>query len=464
MLKYRKSELYNCFCYDNISSKKRERIIMLERYTWKDIELWKQRNNASGLLVTGARQVGKTFLVREFGKANYENIAEVNLIENKKAADILDSAENAEDFFARLSIIVNTELKSGKTLIFIDEVQECKEIITAIKFLVERYDFDFILSGSLLGVELRDIRSVPVGYLDIIEMKPLSFSEFLLARKISKDIITIIVNKLQTRTPIPEYLHEMLMKYFYEYLIIGGMPAAVADFINFNDLRSVRRIQKNITSLYRWDISKYQKDSSLLIKNMYDIIPSELNQQNKRFILNNVNEKARFSRYADSLIWLSDAGVAYPVFCVDEPTYPLKLSSSTNLFKLFLSDVGLLTSTFLKSSTLDILAKNPNINYGSIYENAVAQELSTAGFELYYYRSKKRGELDFIIEGSQGNIMPIEVKSGKNYKRHNALTNLLSTSNYQLDEGFVLCDLNIHRNGKITYLPIYMTGFLSELS
>ena len=437
---------------------------MLQRHVWSDFEQWKQRKNAGGLLVTGARQVGKTYLVREFAKANYENIAEINLFENKKAAEVLDSAEDAEDFFSRLSILVKTELTPGKTLIFIDEVQESKEIVTAIKFLVERYDFDFILSGSLLCVELRDVRSVPVGYLDVIEMKPLSFAEYMLARNISKEVIESIISALQKRAQVPNYLHETVMKLFHEYLIIGGMPAAVANFVESNDLRSVRRIQKNIITLYRWDISKYQKESSLLIKNMYDIIPSELNQQNKRFILNNVHEKARFNRYADSLIWLSDAGVAHPVFCVDEPIYPLKLSSSTNLFKLFLSDVGLLTSSFLKSVTLDILAKNSNINYGSIYENAIAQELDVAGFDLYYYRNKKRGEVDFIVESVQGSVLPIEVKSGKDYKRHNALSNLLATEDYQLEEGFVLCDKNVSRHDKITYLPIYMAGFLSEIS
>ena len=433
---------------------------MLERLVWNDFVQWKQQKKSGGLLVTGARQVGKTYLIREFAKQYYENLAEINLIETKKAAGVLDSAENAADYFARLSLLTSAELKLGKTLIFIDEVQECKEIVTAIKFLCQRFDFDFVLSGSLLGVELRDVRSVPVGYLSVIEMKPLNFIEYTMARIANKDFFSIVTDAFHNRKPIPDYLHDKLLNLFYEYLIIGGMPAVVADFVESNDLRSVRQIQKNIITLYRWDISKYQKDSSLLIKNMYDIIPAELNQQNKRFILKNMNEGARFNRCADSLVWLADAGVALPVYCVEEPIYPLKLSSSTNLFKLFLSDVGLLTSTFLKSTALDILAKNPNINYGSIYENAVAQELNTAGFGVYYYKSKKRGELDFIIEDEQGNIMPIEVKSGKNYKRHNAITNLLEVPEYNLKEGFTLCDANISKNNKITYLPIYMAGFL----
>ena len=435
---------------------------MLKRLAWKDFEQWRARSGHRGLLVTGARQVGKTYLVREFAKAKYKNCAETNLFENKKAAKIMDAAVDTEDFFSRLSVLANTKLVPNETLIFIDEVQESKEIVTAIKFLVQRYDFDFILSGSLLGVELRDVRSVPVGYLDVVEMNPMSFSEYAIARGLGEDFIEIVKASLQARLAVPDYLHNTLIKLFYEYLIVGGMPAAVAEFTESNDLQSVRRIQKNIVSLNKWDISRYREDSALLIKNMYEMIPAELNQQNKRFILKSMDDRARFSRYADSLIWLSDAGVALPVFCVDEPVYPLKISSATNLFKLFLSDVGLLTSAFLKSTTLDILAKNPNVNYGAIFENAVAQELHTAGFESYYYKNKKRGELDFVIEDSQGNVFPIEVKSGKDYKRHNALSNILAAGEYGLEEGFVLCEDNVSRDGRVTYLPVYMSGFLGS--
>ena len=433
---------------------------MLKRHALKDFEIWKNSNNQRGLLVSGARQVGKTYLVREFAKRNYDNIAEINLFENKKAVKVIDTAEDTKDFFARISILAGTKLIPGKTLIFIDEVQESKEIVTAIKFLVQSYDFDFILSGSLLGVELKDIRSVPVGYLDFVEMKPMSFTEYAIARGVDEEFIEVVNTSFQKRIQVPDYLHNMLMKIFHEYLIVGGMPAAVAEFIRTSDLRSVRRIQKSIISMNKWDISKYKSDTALLLKNMYDLIPAELNQQNKRFILKSMDERARFSRYMDSLIWLSDAGVALPVFCADEPIYPLKLSTSTNLFKLFLSDTGLLTSTFLKAVTLDILAKNPNVIYGAIYENVVAQELHAAGFELHYYKNKKRGELDFLVENIQGKIFPIEVKSGKDYKRHNALSNLLNADEYHLEEGFVLCEDNVNRNGKITYLPIYLAGFL----
>jgi len=277
-----------------------------------------------------------------------------------------------------------------------------------------------------------------------------------------EEFIEVVKKSLQERSPVPSYIHDAFMKLFHEYLIVGGMPAAVSEFVSSNDLKSVRMMQENIISLNKWDISKYRDDSALLIKNMYEMIPAELNNQNKRFILKSMDERARFSRYMDSLVWLADAGVALPVFCIDEPVYPLKLSSATNLFKLFLSDVGLLTSTFMKETTLEILAKNPNVNYGAIYENVVAQELHAAGFSPYYYKNKKRGELDFVIENVHGKVFPIEVKSGKDYKRHNALSNLLKTEEYGLEEGIVLCEDNVSKDGKVTYLPVYMAGFMGS--
>lgn len=413
-------------------------------------------------MVTGARQVGKTFLVREFGKSCYKNFAEINLIENKKAAKAIESADNTKELFARISLLADTRLIPGETLIFIDEVQASKEIVTAIKFLVEQTDYDFVLSGSLLGVELRNIRSVPVGYLDTIEMLPLDFEEFCDAVGVPKEIFREVSSAIKMRVPIKEFIHLELLKRFHEYLIVGGMPAAVAEFVETRNLQMVRNIQKNIIIQNKRDISQYSEDDALKIKDIYEMIPSELNQQNKRFILKSMDERALFKQYADSLVWLTRAGVAIPVFCVSEPKYPLKLASATNLFKLFMGDVGLLTSMFIKDTALEILAKNPNVNYGAIYENVVAQELKTKGVDIYYYKNKKRGELDFVTETLKGKILPIEVKSGKDYKRHNALSNLLEEKAYALEEGFVLCEANIKKEGRTTYLPVYAAGLLGE--
>jgi predicted AAA+ superfamily ATPase len=434
---------------------------MLKRKAYNKIKFWKDHKRKQGLLINGARQVGKTYLIQEFAKNNYDDYIEINLFNDIEAQAVFSEARNAKDLMMRITLYTEKELIPGKTLIFIDEVQECKEIVTAIKFLVDENDYDFILSGSLLGVELEDIRSVPVGYLDTITMYPLDFEEFLLAKGIQPMIIDSIRDSFQQRIEVKDFIHNRIMDIFYEYLIIGGMPDAVQVFIEKNNLALVRETQANLILQNKKDISKYNKAASLNIKQIYDIIPRELNNQNKRFILKDMNEKAKFNQYANSFSWLEKAGVALPTYCVDEPKYPLLLSSATNLFKLFLSDVGMLTSTFMKSTTASILAKNKDINYGSIYENVVAQELVAKKFELYYYKNKKFGELDFVIETMGGNIYPIVVKSGKAYKRHNAMTNVLA--NYKIKEGFVLSDNNLSVKDNFTYLPIYMTMFFDLL-
>ncbi|MDR1816045.1 MAG: AAA family ATPase, partial [Clostridiales Family XIII bacterium] len=287
---------------------------MLKRTAISRFENWKSNKTQQGLLVTGARQVGKTYLIREFAKAHYKHFIEINLLENALAKDALQAAKNAKELFARLTIFSEDQIVPGETLFFIDEVQEHKEIVTAVKFLVEQNDVDFILSGSLLGVELRDVKSVPVGYLDVVEMFPLSFQEYAAARGFSGGAGEIVKDSFRSRTELPDYVHDAMLSLFHEYLIVGGMPAAVASFTEANDLQAVRRIQENIVALNKWDISKYRPDDALLIKNMYELIPAELNQQNKRFILKSMNERARFSQYADSLVWLTAAGVAIPVY------------------------------------------------------------------------------------------------------------------------------------------------------
>lgn len=414
-------------------------------------------------MVTGARQVGKTYLIRAFAEANYKNVVEINLVENKASVKVLEGANNAMDLFARISAIAEKELIPNKTLIFLDEIQEFSEIITYIKFLVEQTDYDFILSGSLLGVELKNVRSVPVGYLDTVELYPLDFEEYIVARGISEELINIVKQAFIDRTEVPDYLHEKMLSLFYEYLIVGGMPAVVAEFCESRNLQNVKRLQENIILQNKNDISKYNTAQSLIIKDIYGLIPSELNKKNKRFIISNMDERGRFSKYLNDFVWLTDAGVALPVYTVSEPVYPLKLSKASNLFKLFMNDVGLLMSTLIKDVTLEILSKNVNVNYGSIFENVVAQELQAAGFDLYYYNSKKNGEVDFIIETRRGHVYPIEVKAGKDYKRHKALNNILSFQDYHLDRAIVLGESNVESDNAISYLPIYMTMFCGIL-
>lgn len=418
-------------------------------------------NRKEALLITGARQVGKTFIIRKCAKKHFEYVIEINFIERPDAIKLFENAKSSEDILLRISAFTDVPLVPGKTLIFFDEVQECKEIVTAIKFLVEDGKYRYILSGSFLGVELKDIRSVPVGYMTIMEMYPLNSFEFCRANKVSQRIFDMLEMCWNEKKAIDQIVHEKLLDLFHLYLIVGGMPAVVEGYLRTKNLQEVFRLQKGILQLYKKDIAKYDPQNKLYLEEIFNLIPSELNSKNKRFILKNLNENFRFSRYEHSFIWLKEAGVALPVYCVQEPEVPLLLSKATNLFKLFLSDVGLLAAMYADGLQIKILNKEKDINFGLIYENAVAQELKTQGFELYYFNSKKQGELDFVIE-YKGNVLPIEVKSGKSYTRHNALDNVMSTPRYHIEQAIVFCNENIHEKNKIVYMPVYMAGMLKK--
>ena len=426
-----------------------------------DIKALLDSDRNEALLITGARQVGKTFIIRKCAKECFGNVIEINFIEKPDAVKLFENARSSEDILLRISALTDIPLIPGKTLIFFDEVQECKEIVTAIKFLVEDGKYRYILSGSLLGVELKDVRSVPVGYMTVLEMYPLNFFEFCRANKVSQRIFDMLESCWNEETPIDQMVHEKLLDLFHLYLIVGGMPAVVERYLRTKNLQEVFQIQRGILQLYKKDIAKYDPQNKLYLEEIFNLIPSELNSKNKRFILKNLNENFRFSRYEHSFIWLKEAGVALPVYCVQEPEVPLLLSKATNLFKLFLSDVGLLAAMYADGLQIKILNKEKDINFGSVYENAIAQELKMQSFELYYFNSKKQGELDFVIE-YEGNILPIEVKSGKNYARHNALDNVLSTSRYQIERAIVFCNENIHKKDKIVYMPVYMAGMLKK--
>ena len=432
---------------------------MIERKVEQRLERFRQEDKA--LLITGARQVGKTFIIREFGKQAYQSFIEINFLEDKTAASLFENARDSRDLLLRLSAIADKPLIPGQTLIFFDEVQECPEIVTAIKFLVEEGSYRYILSGSLLGVDLKDIRSMPVGYMDIVQMYPLDFEEFALANRVSPNVIDALREAFEEKRPVDAVVHERMMALFRLYLIVGGMPAAVMKYLETNNLRDVIGEQQAIIALYKKDIARYDPEEKLYLEDIFDLIPSELNCKNKRFILKNLNENFKFSRYSNSFLWLKDAGVALPTFCVAEPTVPLRLSKSSNLFKLFLSDVGLLASMYMDHIQVKILNGEKSINFGAVYENAAAQELKAHGFDLYYFNSKKQGELDFLIE-QNGYVLPVEIKSGKDYTKHAALSNVLANEDYDIPEAYVFLNDNVSRTGKITYYPIYMLMFVEK--
>lgn len=414
------------------------------------------------LLITGARQIGKTFSIRKFGKS-YKSFVEINFVDFPEAVTIFKGAKSSEDILLRLSALTSAPLIKGKTLIFFDEVQLCPEIVTAIKFLVDEGSYRYILSGSLLGVFLKDLRSEPVGYMGVKEMYPLDFEEFVSALGLSERVLTSLQMAWQECSPIDEVLHAKMMDLFRLYLIVGGMPASVAKYLESNNIQEVMVIQRDIISLYKRDITQYDQGQKLHISEIFDLIPPELNAKNKRFILKSLRETARFSSYENSFLWLTHAGVALPAYNVEEPKVPLLLSRSRNLFKLFQSDVGLLAAQYAEGIQLRVLKGDKDINYGSIYENAVAQELVAHDFKLYYYNNKKRGEIDFVVERG-GKILPIEVKSGKDYESHRALSNVLDVKEYGIEQAIVLGSDNLKRSGRVLYVPIYMIMFLQKES
>jgi len=254
---------------------------MIIRKIEKELEHFYNSKDKKALLITGARQVGKTYSVRKFGQEKYESFVEINFLENKSAREIFENADDSRDLLFRLSVIAGQPLIKGKTLVFLDEVQECKEIVTAIKFLVEEGSFRYILSGSLLGIDLKDVRSMPVGYMDIIEMYPLDFEEFARANGVSERVIQMLREAFKTKQPVDNLIHEKMIALFELYLVVGGMPSAVNKYLETNNLQEVIREQSAILTMYKKDIAKYDPDHKLYLEEIFDLIPSELNNKNK---------------------------------------------------------------------------------------------------------------------------------------------------------------------------------------
>ena len=425
------------------------------------VKEWLENSNKA-LLVTGARQIGKTWLIRDEIAKSGLKLFEVNFINQPDMVDYLNTEISAEDFLVKLKMIMPEECKPHETVVFLDEIQKCPEIVTKIKFLVDEGSFKYVMSGSLLGVELKGIASAPVGYLSIMKMYPMDFEEFMIASGVSKTTLNMLKERFETCQPIDEFIHEKLLAMFFVYLIVGGMPDAVNKYIETKDIREVDKIQKDIVDLYRVDFTQYEEeDKKLKLKSIYDIIPAELNKQNKKFVFTMLDKELKFDRYENSFLWLKDAGVVIPVYNAEAPLIPLKASKSSNVFRLFSSDIGLLTSAYPAETKIELISKNGEVNNGAHFENAVAQQLLANGFDPYFCKRSKVGEVDFLIELG-GKVVPIEVKSGKGYKSHKALDNYMEITEYHLDKAYVFSVFNIEKEGNITYLPIYMSYLLKE--
>lgn len=425
------------------------------------IEEWLKRSDKA-LLVTGARQIGKTWLIREeIAKSGYCKF-EVNFIDQPDLVDYLNVKMSANEFLVKLKMIMPEDCKPQETVVFFDEIQKCPEIVTKIKFLVEEGSFKYVMSGSLLGVELKGITSVPVGYLTVLRMYPMDFEEFMIANSVSKTTLEMLKAKFETCQPVDEFIHQKLLSLFFIYLIVGGMPDAVKIYIATKDIREVDKVQRDIVALYKEDFSQHEsEDKKLKLISIYDIIPAELNKQNKKFVFTMLNKELKFDRYENSFLWLKDAGVALPVYNVEAPVIPLKASKSSNVFRLFSNDTGLLTSAYPAETKLELINKNSEVNNGAHFENAVAQQLTANGLETYFCKKKNIGELDVLVE-MDGKVVPIEVKSGKAYKAHKSLDNFMKISDYHIEKAYVLSVANMEQEGSVVYLPIYMCYLLKE--
>ena len=429
---------------------------MLKREVEREILDWIKGSDRRCLMIDGVRQAGKTYIIRKKLEETGSDWTEFNLIDQPSLAVSLSGARTTDDLVAQLSLFTDRKLERGKTIIFIDEVQKCSEIGTLIKFWCDEGDFRFILSGSLLGVSYKHITSVPVGYMKTLKMYPLSFREFLQVYNMTDELLSYLRKAFRDRTPVSEAVHSRLLEAFRMYLVVGGMPQAVEEFRTSHDLRKVGDIQKQIVTFYKQDFSQYEEwENRLYLSRIYDLIPAELRAQNKRFSVSCVKEGLAYERGREDFLWLTEAGVALPVYNVTAPTVPLLLNEKSSLFKLFLSDVGLLSNIYGNETKIAVLNEDRDLNSGAIYENFVCQELYAYGFTPYYFNSKKMGELDFVIEYG-GKTLPLEIKSGKDYYRHSALDNALGVKDYAIDEAFVFALSNVEVKGNVVYYPIYM--------
>ncbi|MCI6748893.1 MAG: AAA family ATPase [Bacteroidales bacterium] len=440
---------------------------MLYRKIASKIESFLKSEKKRMLVVSGARQVGKSYIIREVGMRLYSNFIEVNMEEDKQSNRLFENARTVEDFMIALSTIAGAKMKdSEKTLVFIDEIQAYSHLLTLAKFLVEDGRFTYIASGSQLGIALKTTQSIPIGSIELLSMYPLDFEEFLIANGVGELLINEMRRKFEAKEALNESLHMKVMDYFRKYLLVGGMPSAVNTYLSEHNMVSVRNIHRDISLLYKNDAAKYESESlrKLKIQRIYDMVPSNLEKVKKRIVAKDIELKKgkRMADYQDEFEYLISSGITLEVQAISKPSYPLVENSGKNLLKLYMSDIGLLTGILYHNDVLPIMNDKCGVNLGSVYENVVAQELKAHGFKLYYYDNKKNGEVDFLIDSVDLlSVLPIEVKSGKDYYIHTALNNLLKVDEYKISNGIVFSnEEKVYNNGNVIYMPIYYVMFL----
>lgn len=438
---------------------------MLYRKIEEKIENYLKSNSNKVLIVDGARQIGKTFIIRDACKKMFSNYIEINLLQDKQGLKTFENINTVEDFYLQISMTHGNLLKEkDNTIIFLDEIQCYPNLITLLKFLKEDNRYNYIASGSLLGVTLADTLSIPIGSIEILKMYPLDFEEFLIANGFNSLAINSLRESYKNRKSLSTENHNKIMDLFKKYLLVGGLPDAVNTYLKDKNIVNIRNIQNDIISLYKQDASNYDKKRKLKIQRIYEMIPSNLENKKKRIIIQEIENKRgkSYEEYLDEFDYLINAGIALEVKAISTPTFPLIEISSKNLLKLYLNDVGLLTNILYKNNIRAILDNKNSINLGSVYESVVASELSAHGHNLFYYDNKKNGEVDFLIDDYDNlSVLPIEVKSGKDYKIHSAIEKFLANKDYSTKEGIVLSNnKDIYYEDGILYLPIYYIMFI----
>ena len=437
---------------------------MLKRKIQAYIEQYLKSNSNKMLVIDGARQIGKSFIIREVGGRLFPNFIEVNFAKDKNGPKVFAEANTVEKFYFQLSTIAGEKMREkANTLVFLDEIQAYPHMLTMVKFLKEDDRFTYIASGSQLGVTLRQTVSIPVGSLEIKHMYQLDFEEFLWANGFGETAISELRKRFENGESLDENLHVRMLDLFKRYLLIGGMPDAVNVYLDTRNIVAVRKIQEDIRHLYALDASQYDEEHKLKIMSVYNMVPSNMENKKKRLVYKSIEgSDKRWKDYADEIDYLVGSGITLDVKAISSPSFPLVESASKNLIKLYFNDVGLLTDVLYQYNVSAVLNDELSVNLGSVYESVVASELRAHGHELFYYDNKAKGEVDYIVDDYESlSVLPIEVKSGKNYQIHHALNAFAANEDYKIKRGIVFSnEREVRSKGIITYLPIYYVMFL----
>ena len=442
---------------------------MLYRKIRSYIEEYLKSDEDKILLIEGARQIGKSYIIRDVGTGLYGNYVEINFVVDDEGEKIFKNVHTTEEFYLKLSMVAGTRLDQYKnTLVFIDEIQHYPQFLTMLKFLREEHKYRFISSGSLLGITLKGTVSVPVGSVILKKMYQLDFEEFLIANDFGKDAIDYLRKSFENKQSLSQEVHDKVLGLFKRYLLVGGMPDAVNEYLATHNIVKVRETQEAIRVLYGIDASRYEEGAAkkLHIRRIYDMIQSQMENKKKRIVAKDIQNRKgdRFSNYIEEFEYLINSGISIASNAISNPKYPLAESQQKSLLKLYMNDVGMLSSQLYQYNVQSILNDIPGVNLGSVYESAVAQELKAHYNKLFYYDNKQKGEVDFIVDDSRTmSVLPIKVKSGRDYTVHSALDNLMAVPDCNIVSSIVLSnEREIKSKGNINYYPIYYVMFMEN--